>query len=214
MVVIQYPSSRTDILSRVTAIKLWSTRLRVAVLSPGGGNSFDVSSNPCYLSDGRLDRIALVYTFCPEAAHPTVKPSRDSSLVKYSVLCTTTRVSNCYLYAREDQCDSTHPVKIFPFFARSNFVWLSIRHRYRSSGSSQRPRSNMVIVVKLPTLIRPYTIRLWGDSLYSTGEYGITLELWSLLEGAFFYSRYRFWCFCPWIPFGVCVHVVANDLST
>ena len=115
-------------------------------------------------------------------------------------------------------CDLAHPVKIFPFFARSNCVWLSIRHRYRScwglSGLSQRPRSNMVIVVKLPTLIRPYTIRLWGDSLYSTGEYGITLELWSLLEGAFFYSRYRFWCFCPWIPFGECVHVVANDLST
>ena len=24
-------------------------------------------------------------------------------------------------------CDLAHPVKIFPFFARSNFVWLSIR---------------------------------------------------------------------------------------
>jgi hypothetical protein len=43
------------------------------------------------LSDGRLDRIALVHAFCPVAAHLTVKPSRGSSLVKVFVLCTTTR---------------------------------------------------------------------------------------------------------------------------
>jgi hypothetical protein len=71
---------------------------QVAVL-PGGGNSLDVSSNP-YLPDGRLDRIALVHVFRPAAAHPTVKPSRGSSLVKFFVLCTTTRVS-VVIYMRE-----------------------------------------------------------------------------------------------------------------